>query len=107
MFVQSEQITCFPSFTIDSVSMIYSGVYAVSCADVRSRELMFLSESVIYILAHDDRYYVREAKGSVRSGKFIILQCSFYAQYLLTSRVYDRAFYARSSVVNADCGTRA
>jgi len=36
--VRSEQVSCFIllSFTIDSVGMIYSDVYAVSCTDVRS-----------------------------------------------------------------------
>jgi len=73
-----------------------NGIYAASCADMRSRRFTLLSESVIYSFAFYDRYgYIREAK-KARNGKFIILQVSIYKAIY---KPYGRAFGVRRALL--------
>jgi len=79
-FVAERKISCFLiivlSFTNDycvGLNGLQWHLRGVLCRRAKQK-VSCLNESTVYMLACDDRYgYVREAKGSVRSEKYIIL----------------------------------
>jgi len=94
-------------FAIDSVGMIYSGVYAVSCADVRSDifRVSGVGTSQAYIRRQVNGHSMRHitCPKQQMKQKFISSCCNLYTQIIYSSRMAECDSRASSSC----CGTWA